>query len=888
MAVAAVAGACGAWLSQGTLALATPDGPRMALLPLSAGAVLLSIAAGTGVAALVWLGASLTPLALVGFLVLPWLPLELPPALLVWTGPLTLPVWVAIVWNMRPRLHARLLPGSAAVRAGVLGLLIFGGAAWCAAPSIPGGDEPHYLVITQSLLYDRDLKIENNHRRGDYQTYFGAPLRPDYLRRGLDGEIYSIHAPGLSALVAPAFAAGGYPGTVLFLVLLSAAGSALLWQTIWLATGVRSASWFGWAAVSLSATHVFLTFTIYPDGVGGLLTLTGILALLRAEEERRTGSTKVARWSLHGAALALLPWLHTRFALLAGCLGALILLRLGRVSNPAAKAAAFLSVPALSALCWLGYFVAIYGTADPSAPYGSAVLGSPANIPGGLAGLLFDQRFGLIAHAPVLVISVVGLVAMLRDRWPVTEGAPRTAPAAAGRRLACELLFLSAPYVLTVTNFTMWWAGWSPPARFAAPLLPVLGVAAGFGWLAIRHRATRAVAAGALVMTAFITTVLLVPGRGALAFNTRMAPGLWLEWAAPLADLAAGVPDWFREPPKMFIVDVAVWLGVLTGGWLALRMASRARPLRRPATLATAGVALYLALSMLALTMVWKRHAADGFTHTTSQMAYLRRLADEPAARALQIAPPAMLDRRGILSAVKIWARPQNGRGGGANADDRPLLVLRGVPAGQYHIRPRTRAAGGSLIVGVGVDQFALRTQALEASREPLLVDLPVQVRALVVRGDERARQVVRRIDVEPVSLRAPAEVPSSEFARHAVRYGAASVFFVDERSYPEPEAFWVAGGGASSVVVQPDTGVKVVPLLLRNAPVVNDVVVTSGAWRREMRLAPGDERRLDVPLAADAALIRFHLSSGFRPSEVDPESRDDRFLGLWVRPELP
>ena len=34
-----------------------------------------------------------------------------------------------------------------------------------------GGDEPHYLVITHSLLVDHDLKIENNHARGDYRHF---------------------------------------------------------------------------------------------------------------------------------------------------------------------------------------------------------------------------------------------------------------------------------------------------------------------------------------------------------------------------------------------------------------------------------------------------------------------------------------------------------------------------------------------------------------------------------------------------------------------------------------------------------------------------------------------------------------------------------------------
>ena len=141
--------------------------------------------------------------------------------------------------------------------------------------------------------------------------------------------------------------------------------------------------------------------------------VTGVWALLRAVEERKTGSTAVRPWLLHGAALALLPWLHTRFAILAGSLGALVLLRLSTTRNPAGKAVAFLSIPAVSALCWVGFFIAIYGTPDPSAPYGGSREFSLSFIPGGLTGLLFDQRFGLLTNAPVLVIAVAGIGLML-------------------------------------------------------------------------------------------------------------------------------------------------------------------------------------------------------------------------------------------------------------------------------------------------------------------------------------------------------------------------------------------------------------------------------------------------------------------------------------------
>ena len=46
-----------------------------------------------------------------------------------------------------------------------------------------------------------------------------ATLRPDYLKRGADGQIYSIHLPGVPAVIAPVLALGGYglvkfvPGT---------------------------------------------------------------------------------------------------------------------------------------------------------------------------------------------------------------------------------------------------------------------------------------------------------------------------------------------------------------------------------------------------------------------------------------------------------------------------------------------------------------------------------------------------------------------------------------------------------------------------------------------------------------------------------------------------
>src|SRR5262249_46652038 len=140
-------------------------------------------------------------------------------------------------------------PRRAPVVAACVAGLVYVIAAGRIAPQLPTGDEPHYLVITQSLLSDHDLKIENNHRRGDYHAFYAGDLHPDFLQRGRDGEIYSIHAPGLPALVSLPFALAGYRGVAVFLALVSAVATGFAWIAAWRVTGDLSASWFGWAAV---------------------------------------------------------------------------------------------------------------------------------------------------------------------------------------------------------------------------------------------------------------------------------------------------------------------------------------------------------------------------------------------------------------------------------------------------------------------------------------------------------------------------------------------------------------------------------------------------------------------------------------------------------------
>ncbi len=871
-----------AWLSQGTLAASGTGESRVALLPLSIPSALIAIAATAGVW-LAWrLGASLAPLWLLVLLVLPWLSGSLPAALLIWSGPLAFALWIGIAAAMvlssptivamaRERFAVGVWTNRPALMAAVLAFAIYAVAAWQVSPSIPGGDEPHYLIITQSLLKDHDLKIENNHRNGDYHAYFAGELpKPDFRRRGRNGEIYSIHAPGLPALVAPAFAIGGYHAAVVFLILIASAGSALSWLLTWRVTGRTDAAWFAWAAITSSVSTIFHSFTVYPDGPGGVIVLTGIWALLRAEREAESGSDRIGPWWLHGAALAALPWIHTRFALIAGSLGALIVLRLSTTRNAAGKAVAFLTIPAISAICWVGFFVAIYGTPDPSAPYANEE-GSASFIPGGLFGLFFDQRFGLLAYAPVLVVAFAGLGAMLIDRR--------------SRRLGCELLFVLVPYLIAVTHFAMWWGGHSAPARFFVPMLPLLAIPAAVGWTRIRHRATRTTVLAALALTAFTSASLVLVDGGRLAFNVRETYAAWLEWLSPSTDLALGMPAWWRDREHLLYRDVALWSACFLACWRALRFVEGKTWLRGGGALAAAAGVAYAAAMMVALTLVWALAGVDGRNLLPAQLAALRSLGSDRHMLAMALPSFRRLRAEEVPPLLRMEPRPSTAPGG-AGPNDRPIYQIAAVPAGRYRLQPVGGGAAGWLMIGIGRDQFSLRSGPIGTPPQPIELDFPVDVRAIVVRADEQARRSVHALAIEPMSIVPGRARLTNDYARRAVRYGTTSVYFLDDRAFPEPEAFWVGGSRSATIVIQPDARVARATLLLRNAPVDNRVTFESSAWRDEMSLAAGEERRVEVPIDArrGAALVTITASAGFRPSAVDRGSRDDRFLGVWIK----
>ncbi len=800
----------------------------------------------------------------------PWWPVSLPSIALIWTGPLAwLPILLAAVaaW---PQVGERRGVSAGedgvsrtssakwqALVAGALTLVALVAAAWTLAPRLPGGDEPHYLVITESLLRDGDLRIENNHANRDYAAFFGGTLAPDYLARGRDGAIYSVHAPGTSVLVLPAYWLFGYRGAQATIVLISAVAGAFVWSIGWLAAGDARAAWFAWAAIVLSPTFLIQGVTIFPDGPAACIVCASIVLLLRL---RSAGTMRLVVTS---ALLAMLPWLHTRFAVLAAGFGLVILWTVLRDDTRSAAvrwrhAAAFLAIPVVGAFGWFAFFQIIYGTPNPAAPYGPNPEARLAYVPGGLLALLFDEQFGLLVYTPVLVAAVVALVARRRDgARPVRAG-----------------VLVALVYLAAVATYWMWWAGVpATPARFAAVVLPVLAAPLAVSWRRMDVWG-RALVRSVLTLSLAIAVIVFAVDRGALAWNVRGVVAAWLDWLGPAVDLSRGWPSFFwRLTPGdvktewPFALHVLVW-----GAASAIVIAIAARLARRRPPASAAPIAAWCTAALVAglVQSGWWLTSTSGLGPVSAGVQVLDAAAD--GRTLVRIEPLRMTRPQNLSGSLHLRLSRTD------NPDAPAWLPIEGLPAGRYAATITGRnMPGGTLTATVGRSRAPLRRMTLRgASEQVVTLDLPAGAATLTLTLDPTSARVARTIDIAPLTIDRSSRPP----AVTSLSSGNAEVFFYDQQVFVEDDGFWVRGGQATDIAVAVATGRETrVVLTVANGAVANDVTIND----EPLHLAPGETHDVALTVPASGALpVHIRSAAGFRPSDVS-SSQDRRYLGVRV-----
>jgi hypothetical protein len=628
------------------------------------------------------------PLLLGAVTLVPWLPIPLPAVALALAGPLRWSLWtatglllVASAVSRSGRVSASWLtsPRRAPVTAALLALLVFAGARALIGNRIPTGDEPHYLLLAQSIAADRDLDVENNYTRRDYAPYYPGDLEPHWYVRGLGGKGILYHLPGLPALVAPALLAGGPMTASLWLALLCAVGTALVWR-LGYEVGERDAgsAWFGWATATLTLPMAAQSAMIYPDAPAAIVTAGVMLALAsdeRATRERAPGSEGAASWSLPVTALVgigcgALPWLHTRLALPAVFGVLCLVLRMRTWRRKWAHGLTLLGLLLAGVGSWFWYFRFFYGVWDPRAPYASQTPFDPFAAPTGAIAMFADQSAGLLPNAPVYALAFYAFWLLARTR----------------PRLAAEYAVIAVPYLALNAGFHMWWGGTSVPGRLMLAVLLPFAATTALAW----RRFTRTSRLAALCLLALSTMAAgsrVLGGGGRLLFPDSAGRNLWLDRLSPIVDLTPGLPGYFSAP-RSLAWDAVIWVVAIAASLGIARWLSTRVPLR-PTAQATVYVAAASLGAMGAVEVLWARSHAAVIAPTASQLSVLAHVRDRAVRRVFDVGRAAWVDADDALARLGIGSDRLPPRAEALS------LQVAGVVPGRYLLQTDPRVRSG-------------------------------------------------------------------------------------------------------------------------------------------------------------------------------------------------
>jgi len=178
-------------------------------------------------------------------------------------------------------------------------------------------DEPHYLIVAQSLVLDHDLDLANDYAGTRYLEFYPEKL-PDIHGIVVGNAIYSIRDLGLPLLAVVPFAIAGRTGVMAMLCL---AGALLAIQLYLMLRDLRFDRRVAFLAVAVTAlVHPILTYTtqIYPDLIAALVFVSA------ARLMRRGMLASMRDLALASALTGTLPWLSTRAWFIAVGIGLVI------------------------------------------------------------------------------------------------------------------------------------------------------------------------------------------------------------------------------------------------------------------------------------------------------------------------------------------------------------------------------------------------------------------------------------------------------------------------------------------------------------------------------------------------------------------------------------
>ena len=499
-----------------------------------------------------------------------------------------------------------------------------------AAPRQPfTGDEPHYLLITHSLVADGDINLFNNYRDRDNRKFYPGDLDPHapFGKRGGSFR-YSRHAPGLACLLIPHYALGNilhdawisrtgdaegarnvFVFTVRsFMAFLTALLGLAFFRLVEDLISNRRIAWAAWAVFSFTSPILFYSGLIYPEIPAAIILLFVFKSVIISKNPSFTAVL------YSGTGIAFLPWLGVKYAVPAAAAAALCLFALySRRRGMFLKLGGLLIPSLLSGGGFLFFLWNLYGNFRPSSLYTGADPAAGASIFPFFhmnfweflrcgSGYLIDQRAGIFPYSLFYLLFIPGLILLGRR----------------SRGTTFKLLGLLLP-VWIFFSMGYYWGGYCPPAR---TLLPVVWIPAVFAaaTLSEPQRPAGRFLSRLTILAAFAASLILIRNptwlyHEHLSFytsNEGKTSHLLREISTPLFDFTSWVPSFSSPGPIRWLPPVLAL--VLTAGltWLLVSGGSRKETKDNPHRMRGPLVSVFLISCLILSYVAFDINAKDG------------------------------------------------------------------------------------------------------------------------------------------------------------------------------------------------------------------------------------------------------------------------------------
>ena len=287
------------------------------------------------------------------------------------------------------------------------------------------GDEPHYLVIAQSLARDGDLNVANQYYQRQYRSYLDVDrlgIHGYFGKRG-QNEIYSMHLPGVALSVTPLLwlIPEGEGIVTAIRLLLSAYGALLfvmIYLSLWRILGQSRLSLVITLVMAWSAPLFFHAFHFYPETQVALLLISSLY--LRFLSPRRRQAWVLV---LSGLLLGLLLFWGVKYAILLYLYGFGALFSLLKQREWRSALLWISGALIMQGLFW-AYLYSAYGNFSPGSVYMNSVQKGQfwdlitRQVGFGMrletfCNYFLDQRDGLLLYAPLYLFALAGFFALI-------------------------------------------------------------------------------------------------------------------------------------------------------------------------------------------------------------------------------------------------------------------------------------------------------------------------------------------------------------------------------------------------------------------------------------------------------------------------------------------